>query len=243
MTVDMERPREALLALVLEVNANELRAKDAAAKALSDKRLELEGMSNKELRLRAQEEGLDAEAIEEARYSDKPQDAYVKMLMDKAKRESDAAQGGGEDEGGGGEPRYDVKELRGKRKAELRKMCEGLDDITEQDQDDAEDAEDPKEAYVQLLMRSGSAAGKAGGERCAPLISHDVWSAAPALTGLWSWALRQPTLGWPVVTETRKGHRPLTRRSGGASWGSCGRSSCRSSAPSEAWMSPAASRR
>ena len=57
LTVDMERPREALLALVLEVNANELRAKDAAAKALSDKRLELEGMSNKELRLRAQEEG------------------------------------------------------------------------------------------------------------------------------------------------------------------------------------------
>ena len=48
LTVDMERPREALLALVLEVNANELRAKDAAAKALSDKRLELEGMSNKE---------------------------------------------------------------------------------------------------------------------------------------------------------------------------------------------------
>ena len=193
MTVDMERPREALLALVLEVNANELRAKDAAAKALSDKRLELEGMSNKELRLRAQEEGLDAEAIEEARYSDKPQDAYVKMLMDKAKRESDAAQGGG-DEDGGGEPRYDVKELRGKRKAELRKMCEGLDDITEQDQDDAEDAEDPKEAYVQLLMRSGSAAGKGGGERCAPLISHVMRCASAHRAGpglcdnpLWGW--------------------------------------------------------
>ena len=54
-----------------------------------------------------------------------------------------------------GSPRYHVKELRGKRKVELRKMCEGLDDITEQDLDNAEDAKDAKEAYVQLLMRSG----------------------------------------------------------------------------------------
>ena len=118
--------------------------------------MELGGMSNKDLRARALEEGIDHDAVEEARDADRPKEALVGLLMEKAK-EAAAAKSGRL-------PKYTKEDLRGKKVGELRKMCQEEEQIDPAEVDAADEQDDARAALSALLLRLSLPTGTGGGD-------------------------------------------------------------------------------
>ena len=79
--------------LLLSQNAKVLQAADDYQAALADLEATLGGMSNKDLRTRALDEGIDDDSVEDARDADAPKQALIALLMEKATKDA-AAKGG-----------------------------------------------------------------------------------------------------------------------------------------------------
>ena len=129
---------------MLARNAKVLQAEDDAQAQLADLETELGGMSNKDLRTRALDEGIDEDAVEDARDADAPKQALIALLMEKATKDAAAK--------GGALPKYSKDELSEKKLGELRKTCQGEEALDQADVDAADEEDDAKGALMKLLL-------------------------------------------------------------------------------------------
>ena len=135
----------------------------------------LDALSLRELRKRAEQEGVDSEALDDALDSENPTQATVKLILAKGGQGADATRGGAQ--------ALQV-ELGGMRLAALHKraLAEG---IAADALENAMDADDPKAAMIAAIVGAASRRGPAdrllsalaaGGET-----SADALSSASAL--------------------------------------------------------------
>jgi hypothetical protein len=152
---DTDNPQQALGAILLHRNRRILQAEDDAQEELAGLEKELGDMSNKDLRARALNEGIDEDAVEEARDADRPKEALVGLLMEKAKTEAAAK--------GGRLPKYSKDDLRDKKLGELRKMCQAEEQLDPADVDAADEEDDARAALTALLLGLSLPTGDGGG--------------------------------------------------------------------------------
>ena len=153
---DSDSPQEALAGILLRRHRRILQAEDEVQEELEELEMELGSMSNKDLRARALEEGIDEDAVEDARDADRPKEALVGLLMEKAKEAAEAKRGR--------LPKYTKEDLRGKKVGELRKMCQEEEQIDPAEVDTADEQDDARAALSALLLRLSLATGTGAGD-------------------------------------------------------------------------------